>query len=40
VLANEIFDGNLMLCSRILNKLGDYTFLKMEKRGAEKIWSA
>jgi len=40
VLANEIFDGNLMLCSRILNKLGDYAFLKMEKKGAEKIWSA
>jgi RecA/RadA recombinase len=39
VLATEIFDGNLMLCSRVLNKLGDYGFLKMEKKGVEKIWS-
>jgi hypothetical protein len=39
VLATEIFDGNLMLCSRVLNKLGDHGFLKMEKKGVEKIWS-
>lgn len=38
-IAAEIFDGNLMLCSRILNKLADYGFLKVEKKGAEKIWS-
>jgi len=38
-IAAEIFDNNLMLCSRILNKLGDYGFLKVEKKGAEKIWS-
>lgn len=37
-IATEIFDGNLMLCSRILNKLGEYNFLKMEKKGPEKVW--
>ena len=38
-IAAEIFDGNLMLCSRIINKLGEHAFLKVEKKAAEKIWS-
>jgi len=38
-LASEIFADNLMACSRLLNKLEQFEFVKSEKKGVERIWS-
>jgi len=38
-LASEIFADNLMACSRLLNKLEQFEFLKSEKKGVEREWN-
>jgi len=38
-LASEIFADNLMGCSRLLNKLEQFGFIKSEKKGVEREWN-